>query len=167
MKRILFTLLLVCSLITAGFSQQSGHVNFGNLLSLMPGTELAQKQLQDFNEGQIAEGERLVKKLEADFLDVQKRIQDLTPLQVREYEAEFQKRQQDLLKFEQQISVNLEEKRQELLGPIIQRARDAINVVAKEKGYKMVFDSSLFNSLLFTEESTDLLPAIKAKLGIE
>lgn len=167
MKRFICSLLLVCTFTTAASAQEYGHVNFGNLLSLMPGTEAAETELKKFNDMQIAKGEELVKELEKDFLDVEKRKDEITPVKLREYEAQFQQRQQDILKYEQQISIDLEKKRQELLGPLIQQARDAIDAVAKEKGYKMVFDSSLFNALLFTEESTDLLPAVKAKLGIE
>lgn len=167
MKRFIFSLLLVCAALTAASAQEYAHVNFGNLLSLLPGTAAAETELQEFNEKQIARGEEMVKELEKDYLDVQQRADEITPIKLREYEAEFQQRQQNILKYEQQISLDLEKKRQELLGPLIQQARDAIDAVAKEKGYKMVFDSSLFNALLFTEESTDLLPAVKARMGIE
>lgn len=167
MKRFLLAAFLVFSVVVTGFSQQYGHVNFGNLLSQMPNTKTAETSLEAYNQEQIAEGERLVKELEKDFMEVQAIVDDIPPIKLREYEAKFQQRQQDILKYEQQISVNLEKKRQELLGPLIKQARDAIDAVAKEKGLKMVFDSSLFNALLFTDESTDLLPAVKAKLGIE
>ena len=35
------------------------------------------------------------------------------------------------------------------------------------EGFDLVFDSSIFGSVLFADTSTDLLPAVKAKLGIE
>lgn len=167
MKRFLLTLLLVSATVVTGFSQKYGHVNFGNLLSLMPTTAAAEAELSAFNEKQIADGEAMVAKLEKEFLEVQKIKDEITPIKLREYEAKFQAEQERILKYEQDISMNLEKKRRELLGPIIQEARDAIEAIAKEKGYTMVFDSSLFNALLFTEDTTDLLPLVKAKLGIE
>lgn len=167
MKRFFLTFLLVTTVLASGFSQEYGHINFGNLLALMPTTATAEAELSAFNEKQIADGEAMVKKLEAEFLAVQKDQENIPPIKLREYEAKFQKEQERILKYEQDISVNLEKKRQELLGPIIKEARDAIDAVAKEKGYAMVFDSSLFNALLFTEDSTDLLPLVKQKLGIE
>lgn len=167
MKRVLFGFALLFGLLTAVSGQRYGHVNFGNLLSEMPGTAAAQQKLQTFNDMQIAEGEKMVKQLEADYLRIQDSIPYLTPLKVREYEAEFQQRQQRILKYEQEIGVKLEQKRQELLGPLIERAREAIRAVAREEGYDMIFDSSLFNALLYTEESTDVLPLVKKKLGLE
>ena len=62
---------------------------------------------------------------------------------------------------------NVEVKRQELLGPIIKKAKDAVTTVAKEKGYQLVFDSSIFGTILFAEDTTDLLPMVKVHLGIE
>ena len=167
MKRYIFSLLLVLSVLGSGFSQKYGHLNFGNLLSQMPTITSAEAELQSFNDVQIATGEAMVKELEKDFLAIQAKKDEITPLKLQEYEADFQKRQQGILKYEQEISVNIEKKRQELLGPIITEAREAINTVAKEKGLSMIFDSSLFNTLLFTEESTDMMAAVKAKLGIE
>lgn len=167
MKRLLLALLLIVAAFTAGFGQKYGHVNFGNLLAQMPTTEAAEAKLAAFNEQQIADGEAMVKKLEADFLAVQKDQQNIPPIKLREYEAKFQKEQDRILKYEQNISVEIEKRRQELLGPIIKQARAAIEAVARENGYEMVFDSSLFNALLFTEETTDLLPLVKQKLGIE
>lgn len=167
MKRIFFSVLLVFAVVVAGHSQQYGHVNFGNLLSMMPATKTAEAELEAFNEKQIADGEAMVKQLQEEFAAVEKDKENIPPIKLREYEAKFQAEQQKILKYEQDISVNLEKKRRELLGPIIQEARDAIEAVAKEKGYDMVFDSSLFNALLFTDDATDLLPLVKVKLGIE
>lgn len=167
MKRFLLSLLLVAMAFATGAAQKYGHVNFGNLLAQMPTTASAEAKLTAFNEKQIADGEAMVKKLEEEFLAVQKDQENIPPVKLREYEAKFKAEQDRILKYEQNISVDLEKKRQELLGPIIQRAREAIDAVAKENGYDMIFDSSLFNALLFTEETTDLLPLVKQKLGIE
>ena len=46
-------------------------------------------------------------------------------------------------------------------------AQDAINAVAKEKGYSYIFDSTPGGTLIFAQESDDILPLVKAKLGIK
>lgn len=167
MKRSLFSLVLVFFALTSGFGQQFGHVNFGNLLSLMPGTNAAQAQLDTLNNQLLRKGRRMIIDLNAEYEEVRGKVDELTPIQLREIEARLQKKQQDIAEYERQIPVQLDRERQKLLGPLIEQARSAIDAVAKEKGMKMVFDSSLFNALLFTEESSDLLPAVKAKLGIQ
>jgi outer membrane protein len=65
------------------------------------------------------------------------------------------------------MGVNIEQKRQELLGPIIQQAKDAVAKVAKNMGFSMVFDSSIFGSIMFAEDATDMMPAVRKELGIE
>ncbi|MEM6770557.1 MAG: hypothetical protein AAF597_08250, partial [Bacteroidota bacterium] len=111
MKRFLLSVFLICVSLTAGFGQRYGHVNFGNLLSMMPNTEAAEQELQAFNEKQIADGEAMVKKLEAEFADIQARKDNLTPIQLREYEAKLQAEQQRILQYDREISMNLEKKR--------------------------------------------------------
>lgn len=49
--------------------------------------------------------------------------------------------------------------------PIISKARDAINEVAKEKQILYVFDASAGRGLLVAE-GEDLYEAVKAKLGL-
>ncbi len=60
----------------------------------------------------------------------------------------------------------IKKKEQELLTPLINKAREAINEVAKENGYKYIFDSSL-GVILFTDDTDDILPLVKKKLNIK
>lgn len=167
MKRFFFILLLTVATVTTSFAQQYGHVNFGNLLSMMPQVESAEAQLQAYEKEQIAIGDKMVEKLKADFAAAQAKQNETTPKDLAVIEAKLQKDQAAIQKFEQQMGVNIEKKRQELLGPIIQKAKDAVNKVAKSQGYNMVFDSSIFGSIMFAKDATDLMPAVKAELGIK
>ena len=53
-----------------------------------------------------------------------------------------------------------------MLKPIIEKAQKAIEEYAKENGYVMVFDTSVFNAVLFVDEGDNLMDVIKAKLGL-
>lgn len=169
MKRILFVLLITVCAVSSSFAQKYGHVNFGNLLSLMPQVESAEGNLQAYEKEQVTLGEEMLKVYQEEAQRVITSIQngEVTPKQQRELEAKLQADQARIQQFEQQMAVNVEKKRQELLGPIIQEAKDAVSAVAKEGGYELVFDSSIFGSVLFAETTTDLLPVVKARLGIE
>ena len=46
------------------------------------------------------------------------------------------------------------------------QAQNAINEVAKEQKYTYIFDISL-GSIVYGEESRDIMPLVKSKLGIE
>ncbi|WP_020569505.1 OmpH family outer membrane protein [Neolewinella persica] len=167
MKRYFFILLLTVATVTTSFAQKYGHVNFGNLLSEMPEVESAEAQLQAYEKEQLAIGEGMVEKLKADFAAAQAKKDDTTPKELATIEAKLQKDQAAIQQFEQQMGVNIEKKRQELLGPIIQKAKDAVNKVAKDQGYQMVFDSSVFGSIMFAQDATDLTPAVRTALGIK
>jgi outer membrane protein len=45
--------------------------------------------------------------------------------------------------------------------------QDAINEIGKEGKYTMIFDTSIFNTILFARDSDDLEPLVKGKLGIK
>ena len=57
----------------------------------------------------------------------------------------------------------LQTKRDELLQPIYTKVNQAINDVAKENGFQFIFDQGV---LLFAEESQNIGPMVKTKLGI-
>jgi outer membrane protein len=61
----------------------------------------------------------------------------------------------------QQIMQN---KQAQLYQPIYKKVSDAINAVAKEKGYAYVFTS---DALIVAPPSDDILPLVAAKLGIK
>lgn len=166
MKRILFSIFLVFATVSVSFAQKFGHVNFGNLLSQMPDIKASETKLEAYNQDLIKKGEKMVADFKEAVTTAEKNAPETAPVDMRKIEAKLRQDQAAIQQYERQMSVEIEKKRQELLGPIIKKARDAINAVAKENGYQMVFDSSLFNTLLFTEESSDLMPLVKAKLGI-
>ena len=67
--------------------------------------------------------------------------------------------------FQQTAQKKLQERQTELLKPIVDRAKQAINDVAKENGYSYVFDSGT-GALLYQPDSDDLMPLVKKKLGL-
>ena len=65
----------------------------------------------------------------------------------------------------QTISQNvMQQKQAQMYQPIYKKVSDAINAVAKEKGYGYVLTSE---ALIVAPPADDLLPAVAAKLGIK
>ncbi len=166
MQRLLLFLLLCLASLTALSAQKYGHLNFANLLSEMPGTKEAEAELSAFNDELVAAGEQMVKDFQARVQEVEAQVQDLPPVRVEELRVELTGEREKIARYEQQVGVDLERKRQELLGPLIEETRAATEAVAKEAGYTLVFDTSQFNSVLFAQDSDDLMPLVKAKLGL-
>ncbi|MDZ7605405.1 MAG: OmpH family outer membrane protein [Cyclobacteriaceae bacterium] len=71
-------------------------------------------------------------------------------------QEQLQKQQQDILNYEQEISQALAQKREELLKPLLEKVENMIRDVAREKGVAGVFDTSVFNSVLYGDNSFNM-----------
>jgi len=67
--------------------------------------------------------------------------------------------------FEQQSQRELQFLQESLMQPIIERARRAIEDVARENGFTYVFDTA-GGVLLFAADSDDILPLVKRNLNL-
>ena len=70
-----------------------------------------------------------------------------------------------ITEFQKTAQADLQKKEEKLLQPIIDKAKQAIDDVAKENNYTYVLDSSM-GVVLYSIESDDILPLVKKKLGI-
>ena len=168
MKKLLFAALLLC-LTTAIQAQRYGHLNFSGLLAIMPESAAAEAELQTLNDQLVAEGEEMANTLQQGVAEYQaaEASQEKSPLELQAMVQALQTQQQALTAFEQNAGQQLEEKRMELLQPVVEQAQTAVNEVAQENGFVLVFDTGVFNAILFAQESEDLMPLVKAKLGLE
>lgn len=168
MKQTLFLLLFLTLSVVEISAQKYGHLNFGNLITIIPDTKAADSQLEAYQKQLVAKGEEMAKAFQADYQAFVTEVQGggLSPVKQQEKEQELQKKQSEILAYEQEVMQNVNKKRDELLKPIVEKAQNAVNEVAKEGGYLIIFDTSIFNAVLFARDSEDVLPQVKAKLGI-
>lgn len=167
-KVVLLALVLTLSGLT-GFAQKYGHVNFGTLVSMLPETKAADTALLVYQQQLMAKGEEMAKAFQAGYAAFVKDVQsgNLTPVQQQERQEKLQGEQQAILKYEEDMQQMAAKKREELLNPIVEKGQKAIEEIAKANGYVMIFDTSIFNSILFAQETDDIMPLLKAKLGIK
>jgi outer membrane protein len=74
--------------------------------------------------------------------------------------------QADIQQFSQSAEQDMMKKKEELYMPIYNKAKTAINEVAKAKGYDYVLDSSEGLGVLMTNSANDLMNDVKKKLLI-
>jgi outer membrane protein len=146
-----------------------GHLNMGNLIAIMPEALAANDSLEVIQAQMVAEGEAAAAQLEKDYVAYIKeaRAGNLTPVKQEEQEQQLNQRQQELQQLEQIIVQVIQQQRNKLLAPILEKAQNAIDEVAKENGFQLVFDTSIFGAVMYAEETVDLMPLVKAKLGLE
>jgi outer membrane protein len=164
---LLFFLFLLASG-SSVIAQKYGYMNSGNVLEQMPERFKADAELEAFQAPLIAEGKNKVKALELKVEVLYKQIEsgELTQVKIQNQQQILQKEQDEIAAFELTVQEKTQKKRQELLEPILKKIQNAIDEVAKEHGYALILDSSLFNTILYAEDAEDITSLVKAKLGI-
>lgn len=145
-----------------------GHMNYGNLLEQVPELKSGNTQLETYRNQLVKQGQdRAVKwENEVKALQTQAQAGELTGLQIKQAEEKLGKEQQAIAAMEQDVIDKVTKKRNEILKPILDKIDAAVKAVGKENGYSMIFDSSLYNFILSAEDSDDVTPLVKKKLGL-
>lgn len=171
MNRILIAFFALITFAASTHSQAQsthkfGHVNSTQLLSLMPETKAADSSLQKF-------GVSLESQLKAMTAEYQGKITDFKSKEgsmaepIREAKLkEISDLEDRIQTFQESAQSSMQKKKEELYTPILKKAEEAINAVAKEHKFAYIFDTGA-GALLFAQESDDVLPLVKAKLGIK
>ncbi len=168
MKRfltILFLGLATLGSTTAMAQAKFGHINSDELLSLMPETKAAQGQLEKHNKELESTLNTMLEEYQnkmAEFEANQKLMTDVVRDSKYRQLADLEQRIQE---FQQTGSQSLQQMEVELLTPILEKAQNAIDAVAKEKGLTYVFDTSK-GAVLYAEDSQNLMAPVKSKLGL-
>jgi outer membrane protein len=79
---------------------------------------------------------------------------------------EIQDLQNRIESTQQSAQEKVGQKKQEVYGPILEKAEKAIKEVGKEKGYDYIFDNSQ-QIILYYKDGDNVLPFVKAKLGLK
>jgi len=165
------TITLVAILLTAAVAmptlaqQKFGHIDSSALLEFMPQKAKAEKDLEAFAIPFNDELKKMAAELEAKMGSFEATQEGMTKLVRQTKVTEIQDMQTRIQQFQENAQAEIGKKEQEVLGPIVETARKAIDEVANEKGYSYVFDSSL-GVLLFMKDADDIMAEVKVKLGI-
>jgi len=163
------SLLLFCSIIAVASmsAQKYGYINSTLLLTELPDVKAADAELQTYQKQLISKGEQMVKTFETKYTKYSTEAQsgEFSPLQIQQKEGELAAEQEKIKQYEVTVQNQIGAKREELYKPILDKVRVAVDEMGKAQGYTMIFDTS-GGALLYAEESSDLMTAVKAKLGL-
>lgn len=140
-----------------------GHINSQALMEIMPGRDSVQAILQK----EVGELESNLKAMYAEYEtrsnDYVQNQSGWTELIRQTKQREIQQMQQNIQEFQQNAQAQMQQREEELTRPIIDRAKKAIEDVAREGGYTYIFDGA---GLLYSQDSEDIMPQVKKKLGL-
>ena len=160
------TLALVVAATSIASAQKIGHVNSNDILLLMPERKAAESTIQ--NEAKQLETQMgtLNTEYQAKVQDYQAKEKEMTEIVKQDKQKEIVDLEERIKSFQQTAQESLQKKEQELLAPMMEKARKAIQDVAKENGFKYILDTASGN-VLYSEASDDVLGMVKKKLGID
>ena len=169
MKKLMMIALMIVSLGVTTVAAQGipklGYINSVELVELMPETRAAQDQMaakQTEFEGQL---KAMYTEYENKLTDIQRRLPEMSDDMKAVEEKSLMDMQNRIATKEQRLQQTLGQLQVDLLTPIQEKAQTAINDVAKENGYTMIFDVSA-GSLVYADDADNIIGLVRSKLGI-
>ena len=167
----LFKVALVagCMLFVGNFAKAQtkiGYINFDALIGQMPEAKTVKLQMDTYQKQFIDQLTSMNNELQTKGKEYQAQNATMTDAARTAKQAELQDIQKRIQDFQNDAQQKVDAKSSELIKPLSDRARAAITEIAKEKGYTYVFNTAS-TQLIVSPESDDMMPAVKAKLGIK
>jgi outer membrane protein len=165
----LFALLIFAGIFTSAGAQnlKFGHIDLQALVQVMPERASAETTFNNFQ----SELEEVLGEMQQNY---QQKLNELEQLGEGASEvkrnakiSELQDIQQRIQNYQMTANQQLQQKQAELLQPVFDKAENAIQDVAKEQGLLYVFDTGTRVVLYKSNQSMDLLPLVKQKLGLQ
>lgn len=168
MKNIFKVAVIAGALVVSSFAAQAqkiAHVNLDSLITIMPESKTAQQAVQDYAKQLEQQVTAMQTELQTKYEEYQTKSKDWAELIRANKEKELNDLNQRIQDFQQQAQQDYQKKSAELSKPVYDKAKKAIDAVAKENGYRYVFDTST-GLVLYTEPSDDIISLVVKKLGI-
>ena len=170
MKKFFVAVLFIAGVLGTGHFAQAqslkfGHINSMELMQAMPETDSAQAQLQAY----AAELENTMKLMQTELENKQMEFRNGQSQWSDLIRATKERELQDMYARTQEFMTQADEdykaKSQALLAPITEKAKKAIDEVAREGKFSYIFDTSS-GVVLYGAEGDDILDLVKKKMGL-
>ena len=165
MKKILLLSLTFLISISSFSQNKFGYIDSQELLLLMPERKTAEGEVQKFAKSLESRLQAMTAEYQQSVQEYQANEATYTDLVKQDKVTEITGLEQRIQSFQQNAQQALQSKEQELLEPILQKARQAIEDVASEGDYTYIFDKSV-GSILYVKESENILDKVKKKLKL-
>jgi len=169
MKNLMkFVAIAVLVFTTLGVSAQQtkiGHIDMQELISAMPETIAAKNQLQKKQEEIQKEFDSMKSQYQKLITDYQAKETTYSDIMKNTKQQEIQSLQSRIQQFSSLAQEELTKAENSLMQPIVEKARKAINDVAKAHGFTYIITNTAI--LYEGANAVDILPMVKQNLGIK
>jgi outer membrane protein len=165
MKRVFFVGMMILGLMAAGqvsAQNKMAYVSIDEVVQLMPEYKKAMSEMSQFDSAlQINYAETVKELNRQDSMYKSDSAKWSNAIRTANREK-MKKLLVDLQGFETSYQQQMQQRQEEIMTPVAQKANALISEVAKTNGYSYVFRKE---ALLVYPDADDLLPAVKKKLG--
>lgn len=141
------------------------HIATQNLIESMPEYQAAMSQLEKLQNTYTSDIDDLMKEAQNKNKQYQAEAATKSDDENAARAQELQATQQKIMQYRQNAQQELQKKENDLIKPILEKARTAIQNVARNKGYDYVLDSTTGTGVILAD-GYDLMNDVKKELGI-
>jgi outer membrane protein len=155
---------------TGIYAQKFAYVDSKYILSHMPEYVAAQKQINELSsewQAQVEQKYTAIEQLEKSF-QAEKIL--LTEEMKKKREADINERREEAKQYQKSkfgVEGDLFKKREELVAPIQEQIFQAIEDIASQSQYMVVFDKANHSNLLYTNPKHDISDKVLKKMGLK
>lgn len=161
----LFLAFLMALPLTATYAQSKvAHIDTQKLISEMPEVIAAQKQLEQLEKTYTSEIENTYKEFQTKAQSYSADAANQTDVTNQARQKELETMQQNINQYRETAAQDLQKKQVEMMRPLYDKARSAIEKVAAAQGFDYVLDASAGGSVIMAK-GKDLMTDVKTELG--
>lgn len=171
MKKLFFILacgIMIGSVAKAQTGMKIAYINSAVLLQSMPERTNADSALAKYTRTFQDQIELMTKEFQSKLQVFQKDEKTMSEAMKEVKAKELQDLQARIESTQQSAQEKIQQKKQDLYTPILEKADKAIKDVAKEKNYDYIFDvNSQGGGIVYSKDEYDITPLVKTKMGIK
>ena len=150
---------------TISYTQSKvAHIDSQSLISQMPEVKEAQAQLEKLQKTYQTEIEASMKEYQTKSQTYSADAQNQTEVTNQARAKELQGMEQNIQQYQQTAAQDIQQKQADLLRPLIEKAKEAIQKVAREQGFDYVIDATPGGAVILSD-GKDLMADVKKGLG--
>jgi outer membrane protein len=165
LKIFLVAIVLFVGATTVNAQSKIAHIDTQALVEAMPQMKTAQSELEKIRKTYDTEIKSLAKELDTKIKQYEAEAESKSDEENGKRVQEVQGMQNNIAAYRQQALQDLQKKEVDILKPVLEQARAAIQKVARAQGFQYVVDSSPGAGLLLAD-GKDLIGDVKKDLGI-
>jgi outer membrane protein len=161
----LFIAMLMALPMTFSYAQSKvAHIDTQQLIGQMPEVVAAQKQLEELEKTYTNQIESTYKEFQTKAQSYSADAANQTDVTNQARQKELETMQQNINQYRETAAQDLQKKQVEMMRPLYDKAKTAIEKVASAQGFDYVLDATAGGSVIMAK-GKDLMADVKAELG--